>query len=188
MCQLSPVSRTQESVDNCLVSVLWCRAHRAGAHAALVLFPHFRYYAQRLRMCRRSLSLSQVGRVVRGVVRCSCKMSKRINMTSGGRVLWFTWNRRFDGERKFMLWWGMLGSFPRPPLRAHTRDPNGRSQVSPARETPHLPIYTSAGRSVVGHQILSGCPQMIHWRQRCCSPWVGRGPPDKPSEVCWRLH
>ena len=57
------------------------------AHAALVLFPHFRYHAQRLRTCRRSLSLSQVGRVVRGVVRCSCQMSKRINMTSGGRVL-----------------------------------------------------------------------------------------------------
>ena len=65
-------------------------AHRAGAHAALVLFPHFRYYAQRLRTCRRSLSLSQVGRVVRGAIRCSCQMSKRINMTSGGRVLWFT--------------------------------------------------------------------------------------------------
>ena len=86
MWQLSPVSRTRESVDDCLVSVLWCRAHRAGAHAALVLFPHFRYYAQRLRTCRRSLSLSQVGRVVRGVVRCSCQMSKRINMTSGGRL------------------------------------------------------------------------------------------------------
>ena len=47
----------------------------AGAHAVLVLFPHFRRYARRLRTCRRSLSLSQVGRVVRGVVRCSCQMS-----------------------------------------------------------------------------------------------------------------
>ena len=34
----------------------------------------------------------------------------------------------------------MLGSFPRPPLRAHTRDPNGHSQVSSARGAPHLPI------------------------------------------------
>ena len=51
---------------------------------------HFRYYAQRLWTRRRSLSLSQVGSVVRGVVLCSCQMSKRINMTSGGRVLWFT--------------------------------------------------------------------------------------------------
>ena len=87
MWQLSPVSRTRESVDDCLVSVLWCRAQRAGAHAVLVLFLHFRYYTQRLRTCRRSLSLSQVGSVVRGVVRCSCQMSRRINMTSGGRVL-----------------------------------------------------------------------------------------------------
>ena len=47
----------------------------AGAHAVLVLFPRFRCYARRLRTCRRSLSLSQVGRVVRGVVRCSCQMS-----------------------------------------------------------------------------------------------------------------
>ena len=34
----------------------------------------------------------------------------------------------------------MLGSFPRPPLRAHTGDPNGHSQVSSARGAPHLPI------------------------------------------------
>ena len=83
MWQLSPFSRTRESVDDCLVSVLWCWAHRAEAHAVLILFPHFRCYARRLRTCRRSLSLSQLGRVVRGVVRCSCQMSKRINMTSG---------------------------------------------------------------------------------------------------------
>ena len=37
----------------------------------------------------------------------------------------------------------MLGSFPRPPLRAHTRDPNGHSQVSSAREAPHLPILVT---------------------------------------------
>ena len=37
----------------------------------------------------------------------------------------------------------MLGSFPRPPLRAHTRDPNGHSQVSSARGAPHLPIYVA---------------------------------------------
>ena len=30
----------------------------------------------------------------------------------------------------------MLGSFSRSPLQAHTRDPNGHSQVSPARGTP----------------------------------------------------
>ena len=41
----------------------------------------------------------------------------------------------------------MLGSFPRPPLRAHTRDPNGHSQVSPARETPHLPIDVQQSQS-----------------------------------------
>ena len=29
----------------------------------------------------------------------------------------------------------MLGSFSRSPLQAHTRDPNGHSQVSPARGT-----------------------------------------------------
>ena len=34
-----------------------------------------------------ALSLSQVGRVVRGVVRCFYQMSRRINMTSGRRVL-----------------------------------------------------------------------------------------------------
>ena len=68
-------------MDDCLVSVLWCPAQRAGAHSGLVLFPHFRYYVQRLRTRRRSHSLSQVGRVVRGVVRCSCQMSERINMT-----------------------------------------------------------------------------------------------------------
>ena len=35
-----------------------------------------------------------------------------------------------------MLQWRMLGSFSRSPLQAHTRDPNGHSQVSPARGTP----------------------------------------------------
>ena len=44
------------------------------------------------------------------------------------------------GEEVYVIW-KMLGSFPHPPLRAHTRDSNGHSQVSPARETPHLPIY-----------------------------------------------
>ena len=82
MWQLSPASRTRESADDCLVSVLWCRAQRAESHAALVLFPPFRYYAQRLRTCRRSLTLSQVERVVRGVVRCCYQMSRQINMTS----------------------------------------------------------------------------------------------------------
>ena len=32
--------------------------------------------------------------------------------------------------------WRMLGSFSRSPLQAHTRDPNGHSQVSPAQGTP----------------------------------------------------
>ena len=41
----------------------------------------------------------------------------------------------------------MLGSFPRPPLRAHTRDPNGHSQVSSARGAPHLPIDVSEPNS-----------------------------------------
>ena len=35
-----------------------------------------------------------------------------------------------------MLYWRMLGSFSRSPLQAHTRDPNGHSQVSPAPGTP----------------------------------------------------
>ena len=36
-----------------------------------------------------------------------------------------------------------VGQFPRPPLRAHTRDPNGHSQVFSAREAPHLPILVT---------------------------------------------
>ena len=32
-----------------------------------------------------------------------------------------------------------VGSFSRSPLQAHTRDPSGHSQVSPARGTP--PIF-----------------------------------------------
>ena len=35
-----------------------------------------------------------------------------------------------------MFQWRMLGSFSCSPLQAHTRDPNGHSQVSPARGTP----------------------------------------------------
>ena len=66
MWQLSPASRTRETVDDCLISVPWCRAHAIAAHAVLVLFPHFRRYTRRLRTCRRSLSLSQTGRAVRG--------------------------------------------------------------------------------------------------------------------------
>ena len=66
MWQLSPDFRTREAVDDCLVSVPRCRAHTVGAHAVLVLFLHFRRYTRRLRTCRRSLSLSQTGRAVRG--------------------------------------------------------------------------------------------------------------------------
>ena len=46
-------------------------------------------------------------------------------------------------ERKFVLKWLRLGSFPRPPLRAHTRDPNGHSQVSSARGAPHHSILVT---------------------------------------------
>ena len=36
-----------------------------------------------------------------------------------------------------------VGQFPRPPLRAHTRDPKGHSQVSSARGASHLPILVT---------------------------------------------
>ena len=98
MWQLSPASRTREAVDDRLVSVPWWRVHTIAARAALVLFPHFRRYTRRLRTCRRSLSLSQTGRAVRGGCALLLPDVKRINMTSGERVLWFIWNRRLDGE------------------------------------------------------------------------------------------
>ena len=75
-----------------------------GAHncsrAALVFFPHFRRYTRRLRRCRSSLSLSQIGRAGCGGCALLLPNVKRINMTSGERVLWFVWNCRLDSTRK----------------------------------------------------------------------------------------
>ena len=63
------------------------RVHTIANCAALVFSPHFRRYTRRLRTCRSSLSLSQIGRAVRGGCALLLPNVKRINMTSGGRVL-----------------------------------------------------------------------------------------------------
>ena len=47
-----------------------------------------------------------------------------------------------------------------PSLTVRSR--RAASSLAPSHPLP----YTSAGGSAVGHQILSGCPLMIHWRQR----------------------
>ena len=61
-----------------------CRTLVTGAQiamcAALVFFPHFRRYTRRLRTCRSSLSLSQLGRAVRGGCALLLPNVKRINM------------------------------------------------------------------------------------------------------------
>ena len=97
MWRLSPASRTQEVVDDRLVSVPWWRVHKIAMCAALVFFPHFRRYTRRLRTCRSSLSLSQLGRAMRGGCALLLPNVKRINMIRGERVFWFVWNRRLDG-------------------------------------------------------------------------------------------
>ena len=78
--QLSPASRTREVVDDRLVFAI-------ANCAVLVFFPHFRRYTRRLRTCRSSLSLSQIGRAVRLGCALLLPNVKRINMTSGERVL-----------------------------------------------------------------------------------------------------
>ena len=89
---------TREAVDDRLVFVHWWRVHTIAAVRLWYFFPHFRRYTRRLRTCRSSLSLSQIGRAVRRGCALLLPNVKRINMTSGERVLWFVWNRRLDGE------------------------------------------------------------------------------------------
>ena len=98
-------------MDDRLVSVPWWRVHTIANCAALVFFPHFRRYTRRLQTCRNSLSLSQIGRAVRGSCALLLPNVKRINMTSGERVLWFVWNCRLDGEGSLSLN-GEIGQIP----------------------------------------------------------------------------
>ena len=80
--------------------------------AALVFFPHFRRYTQRLRTCRSSLSLSQLGRAVRGGCALLLPNVKRRNMTRGERVFCFVWNRRLDGGGGSLSLNGEIGQIP----------------------------------------------------------------------------
>ena len=80
--------------------------------AALVFFTHFRRYTRRLRTCRSSLSLSQLGRAVRGGCALLLPNVKRINMIRGERVFWFVWNRRLDGGGGSLSLNGEIGQIP----------------------------------------------------------------------------
>ena len=80
--------------------------------AALVFFPHFRRYTRRLRTCRSSLSLSQLGRALRGGCALLLPYVKRINMIREERVIWFVWNRRLDGGGGSLSLNGEIGQIP----------------------------------------------------------------------------
>ena len=131
-------------IKSVILIKLWCfTVDRNTHHATVSQLQHPWWHCQVLSWQKNSHQLMEgpLGRMLN-------PSTSRINSAQRPRVF---------GQRHWLaIHW------LQPSVTVHPR--RAASSLAPSHPLPYR--ATSAGGSAVGHQISSGCPLMIHWRQR----------------------